>query len=300
MIRRETETICDAPWSPPRSAGPPEAFGTTDIGRMRPTNEDHFVVADLTRFILVEETSVPARELPPFAKAHRGILLVADGLGGHVGGELASRLVAEELVRRMADAIPIGLSLSASGHRTAEQETRSAIEHCQALVDRRAESSPEFSHMGTTVTMAYLAQPHMVVGHVGDSRCYLLRRGKLQQLTRDHTVAQEKIEAGDPTTPADGHRLTSAIAGGLLGVTPDVFTVDLEPKDVVLLCTDGLTEELSDDTIRNTLDSGWTAEEACRVLVQAAKRAGGRDNITCVVARFPETGRPRGTRLAGR
>jgi len=281
------DTVRNATPKRPRTHGPPESFGITDVGCVRSINEDHFVVAELARSILVKGSSVPASELPVFAESNRQLLLVADGLGGHSGGELASRLVAEELVSFLADAIPVGRALQSGGDRVVEQSVRSAIERCQVLIDRKAESNEALAHMGTTVTMAFVARPYMVVGHVGDSRCYLLRRGKLQQLTRDHTMAQEKAEPGATVTSSDGHWLTSAIAGGLLGVTPDVFTVELEPGDVTLLCTDGLTREVSDQTIRNILDSGWSAVKACHLLVQAARTAGGRDNITGVVARFP-------------
>jgi protein phosphatase len=111
-------------------------------------------------------------------------------------------------------------------------------------------------------------------------------------------LAQERVDAGELSASeaarsADAKRLTAAIGGGLFGVAPDVFTVDIQPADVVLLCTDGLTEDVSDDTVRDILDAGWPADEACRRLVEVAKNTGGRDNITCVVTRFEPMVGPR-------
>jgi protein phosphatase len=221
-------------------------------------------------------------------------MLVADGVGGAAGGECASRIVAEELVASLSGALPVPIleSAAATPPEVIEDHVRAAIAHSQAVVERCGVEVPGFDQMGTTLTLAYFTSDHMIVGHLGDSRCYLLRSGKLRQLTRDHTLLQAKIDAGllrddgrRTGSAADRRTLTRAIAAGLTDVAPDVFAVELEPLDVILLCSDGLTDEVDDAEIHEILAAGWTPEASGRLLVAAANRAGGADNVTCVVAR---------------
>ena len=151
--------------------------------------------------------------------------------------------------------------------------------------------------MATTLTVAYSIGADLFVAHVGDSRCYLLRAGKLRQLTRDHRILQDLVSRG-LLTPEQAQRhplrnaLTDAIGGTAPGIRADLGHVALELGDALLLCTDGLTEMISDARIRTVLQSSGDPEAACRRLVDLANDAGGLDNVTAVVARF-EPRRPR-------
>jgi protein phosphatase len=145
--------------------------------------------------------------------------------------------------------------------------------------------------MGTTLTMVYVLWPRAYVVHVGDSRCYLLRDDRLEQITRDHTVAQRFVEEGRlQPEEAENSRysciLWNALGGGSTEVSPEVYKVSLEPEDTVLLCTDGLTKHVEDPRLQELLGGQQGNEEICHRLVDAAIDAGGTDNITAVIARF--------------
>lgn len=233
-----------------------DAAGASDVGRVRSRNEDAYLVG--TR-----------------------VFAVADGLGGHAAGDLASATAIEPLSE--LDAHPPDDALVA----TLNTAVRDAHERVRAVA---AEDPGARRGMGTTLTAAGVDGDELVLAHVGDSRCYLLRDGALTQRTRDHTPVQEAIDAGrlDPRD-AGAHpaRHVLAQAVGL----DDGISVDnrggltLEAGDTVLLCSDGLTEMVADSAIADILGRGDDAETATRTLVDAALRAGGVDNVTTVVLR---------------
>jgi protein phosphatase len=150
--------------------------------------------------------------------------------------------------------------------------------------------------MGTTLTVAYVSDNVLYVAHAGDSRCYLYRGGKLERLTRDHTFVETLVSQGvlDPEQAAHHNMrnvLTNAVGGNSTGVEPEVHKHLIAPGDLVLLCSDGLSEMLSDQDIAGQLAvPGATPEASCRALVDAANARGGTDNITVVLARFEATG----------
>ncbi len=164
-----------------------------------------------------------------------------------------------------------------------------------AVLREQARTQPDLAGMGTTMTLACSIGTDLVVAHIGDSRVYLFRGGKLAQLTRDQTVAQALVDAGllDPEE-AETHRLrhslTNALGAGEDRSAPQVRHETLEQDDQLLLCTDGLTEMVDHATIRAILGGAASAEEACRKLVEQALKNGGKDNVTVVLARyrFPE------------
>ena len=168
----------------------------------------------------------------------------------------------------------------------------------RALMDH-ARDEPRAAGMGTTLTICYTVGAAAFIGHVGDSRAYLHRRGAVHQVTRDHTLAQELVDAGLPKseTAEFGHILTNVLGGPGGHSTTDVHHFTLENGDSLLLCTDGLTDLVTDEEIARTLDSGGDAQSLCEALVGLALERGGADNVTVVLARYdiPTTDADRST-----
>ena len=233
------------------------ASAVSDRGRKRPSNEDAF----------------------GFSVEH-GVYLVCDGMGGAAAGEIASSLAVDEvmaqLVRR-ADAAPM------------PQLAEEAICAGNKAIYTRSQRNPKLSGMGTTLVGLVVEERRVWVLNVGDSRCYRLRGRKLEQLTQDHSLVEEQVRLGR-MTPAEAKRspfrnvITRAL-GTQSSVTPDIFAVEAEPADLFLLCSDGLTRELPDSLIESLLSIDERIEELCTRLVNAANKAGGHDNITCLLVR---------------
>lgn len=269
-----------------------DCFGVTDRGNVRDLNEDQFLVADLRKSLHVHHTSLAAAE-PTYLTGgtHGQLLMVADGLGGHSCGERASTLAVDCLAHFAVNAMHWCARLDECDDQQVFAEWEQALRQCDKKVHAEGERRPERRGMGTTLTMAYVAWPNAYVLHAGDSRCYLLRDGRLQQVTTDHTLAQRFVEAGmiDPDQAGQSrlsHVLWNAIGGSSDSVTAEAHKLELALGDVLLLCTDGLTKELADERIAEILDSDPPPADICRQLVDAANRAGGDDNCTVVVAKF--------------
>jgi PPM family protein phosphatase len=268
-----------------------EHAGKTDIGRVRKNNEDQFLIADLVKQLHVAQSSLTNAHMGTWKTSSIGYLLVvADGMGGNAGGEIASGLAVETISWYVARTMPWFYRYQDGREKELEAELVAAVEVCQQTV-ADAGANSRFNGMGTTLTMAYVLWPRLYVVHAGDSRCYLRREGKFVRMTKDHTVAQKAIDEGLLTaeqvkSTVLGNTLWNCIGGGTAGVSPDVYHASLRPGDEVLLCTDGLTRKLSDDTIRDVLKQSETSQIAANALVEAANEAGGEDNITVVVARF--------------
>ncbi len=244
-------------------------YGQTDRGLVRPTNQDAFLVDN-----------------------RRRLWAVADGMGGHPGGDVASRIVMDTL----ADFSPtLVRSLSHPGEN--EEEHRHFLlttmaQQAHAAVRAHADRHPPLHGMGTTLVMAHLLPlpgPRLLVLNVGDSRAYLVRAGSIIQLTRDHTLIEEDVREGRLTlTQAarhpDRHVLTRAVGVGPV-LDSDLFSFDLLDGDLLLLCSDGLTKMLTDECILETVLSRLDNPPlATRALVQAALDRGGLDNVTVVAS----------------
>jgi protein phosphatase len=262
-----------------------DVHGMTDRGRVRDRNEDQFLIADLERTLRIRETTL---KLAPHHRALPGgqakLLVVADGLGGHCAGDLASALAVDALVERVrADVpwVPATLGLDAPPDE-ALAPLRRAVAYCEARV-RAAANRPERQRMATTLTVALLTKNMLEVAHAGDSRCYLLRRGSLVRVTRDHTLYQMLRDQG-VQTEGNRHVLYNAIGADDRNVVTELHRVPLQRGDVVLLCSDGLTNQVDDDGIVARLRG--SARSCCEALVAAANASGGNDNITVVVARL--------------
>jgi len=232
-----------------------EVSWLTDRGRRRETNED-------------AAGGDPARE----------VYVVADGLGGLPGGEVASRLAVDSLLASLAD-------LSRDGD--AGSGLREAFRRADAAIRRAAASSPGLAGMGSTVVLAVAARGDWVVAHAGDSRAYLLRDGQLRPLTTDHNLAAELVAAGritpDRGRDHPGQQIVTRMLGSATRCEPGIVRVHRRPGDRLLLCTDGLTGVVADGEIERVLATLGTPGACCRELVALANDAGGPDNVTVLV-----------------
>lgn len=264
--------------------------GKSDIGRVRKNNEDQFLIADLTKQVTVVQSSLDRSHLRPLNGGPVGhLLVVADGMGGLAGGEVASGLAIETISWYVARTMPWFYRYQDGREKELEAELVNAVEKCDETVSGAAASS-HLSRMGTTLTMAYVLWPRLYVVHAGDSRCYIHRGGKLVRMTKDHTIAQQAVERGLMTEEQAkasplGNTLFNCIGGGTEGVHPDVYHLTLQAGDELLLCSDGLTKKLEDAEIAAILKKAPKPAAACEALVAAANEAGGQDNITVIVAR---------------
>jgi protein phosphatase len=268
------------------------AAGRTDRGRVRTNNEDQFLIAELAKRLRVEQASVPG-PAEQTGRVHGHLFLVADGMGGHAGGEVASRLTAETVEECLLDSLAWFLRPRGAEGREFVEHLQGAVHEADARVLRAARQRPELSGMGTTLTLALAVGRTLFLAHVGDSRAYLLRDGQLRRLTRDHTLLNELAERGELIPGQAGterlrHVITNAVGGSDLGVDVDVTRTALQSGDRLLLCTDGLTDLIGDGAIASVLAAHPDSQAACDALVSAANARGGHDNVTAVVAAFGE------------
>ncbi len=264
--------------SSPTTAQSPlvRSYGRSDRGLVRKSNEDHFLIADLGRTMWVLQTSLPQPEVQ-FGSRRGHLFLIADGVGGHRGGEVASALTVTTLEHFMLDVF------------RGVEDFQTALKQAHARILEESVRHPAVSGMGTTLTMAVANNWKLYVVHAGDSRCYLFRDRELRQLTSDHTVVAEMVRKGllDPAEASHHlyrHVVTNVVGGHLESVKVDVQEVDLQPGDTVLLCTDGLTDMLANDRIAEILEADRDPKPACDRLIDEALKAGGRDNVTTIVA----------------
>lgn len=274
----------------PAAAIAVQCGGASHVGRVRANNEDHFAIIRRSRAQEMLLSNLPASAFSPIASAAY-LFIVADGLGGAAAGEWASRLALQkawDLAGQATSWIMKFHDLSAQQVR--ERADAFATEMHRALLEY-GQRDPELSGMGTTWTSAYIVAWDALIAHVGDSRAYLARRGELRQITRDHTLAQVLIDTGVPPeqTRRVRHVLTNTLGGSSEAVSPDVAHVALESGDRLLLCTDGLTELVSDREIAEVLSRTLQAQAACDALIEIALNHGGKDNVTVVLAEFTET-----------
>jgi protein phosphatase len=271
-----------------------DAGGRTFVGQQRETNEDHFLVANIERSLRIVGTNlaVGLDDAPP-QRLEGTLLVVADGIGGNPGGRVASEVAIRTVANRFLDALPMLEGLPEEGtHYPSLAGVRwrrqTALESGDSAVRGQGEAAG-YPNMGTTLTAAYLSFPALYVAHAGDSRCYLLRRGKLYRMTHDHTLFEQMRERlGDAVSlnPGMQHILSNALGGGgKAGVRPELHRSELEQNDTLLLCSDGVTKHVDDETFAALLTEARSAERAASALVVEANDRGGSDNITAVVAR---------------
>jgi serine/threonine protein phosphatase PrpC len=275
-----------------------DVAATTHPGHVRPNNEDHYLVARFGRSLHRITTNVSTELLPGDYDLTGYGMVVADGLGGMAGGEVASRSALARLIELVIETPDWILRLDEPERVEAvlARAKERFLKIDENLKDQ-ADVDASLIGMGTTLTTATTLGQNLVIGHVGDSRAYLYRNGVLQQLTKDHTVAQELIDAGissdDPAARSMRHVLTAALGSLGARIQPEVRRLRVQEDDQLVLCTDGLSDLVDDKTIASLLRNSNSASKACEDLKTVALAAGGSDNITVIVARFgtpPRTG----------
>jgi protein phosphatase len=269
-----------------------DVAGLSHPGKVRPNNEDHFLVLRFGRFLEPLATNLPAGQAPSRCEDVGYALAVADGMGGHAAGEEASRLAITTLVGLVLDTPDWFLRMDDPP--AAEEVMRRAAERFGRIDHALAEEAvedPTLHGFGTTMTLAASLGGDLLLAHVGDSRAYLFREGALHQLTRDHTWVGELHQTGlitqaEAATHDLRHLLTRHL-GANKGARPDVQRLALADGDCLLLCTDGLSDMVSDAEIEEVLAGGGASEAMSQRLVERALAAGGKDNVTVVVAQYP-------------
>ena len=273
----------------------PDIFGATDVGQKRKGNEDQFLVADMRKTLAITGSSLSkAKAARLVGESSAKLLIVADGMGGAAAGEIASRMVVEALMRYAVGSMEWYRAEDKVEEDEIAQDFMDALRQCKRRMLKIAEKHPEVRGMGTTLTMAYIQWPDAYIVHVGDSRCYLLRRGKLELVTRDHTVARRLLDEGKVTAEqVSGSRMGGLLwntvsADGALELKPDVTVCTLAEGDTLLLCSDGLTKHVTDAELAERMTDATDAEALTNQLIQTCNERGGLDNITIVTARFPD------------
>jgi PPM family protein phosphatase len=266
-----------------------KTFGITDRGRVRAANEDQFLIAELTKSMRIWQTSLP-EDRAQFGDERGHVFLVADGMGGHRGGEEASALAVLAIQQFTLNTLKWFFESKQEAQAVLAQ-FQAALRQADARIREQAAEHQELRGMGTTVTLAYHLAAQLCIVHVGDSRAYLFRDDELHQLTRDHTFVAELVRSGaiQPEEVA-GHRfrhvITNVVGGNDAGVKVEAHAVEVQAGDRLLICSDGLTEMVPDDAITAALRAESDPEPVCRTLLAQANDAGGRDNITLLIVRF--------------
>ncbi|HJZ80173.1 MAG TPA: protein phosphatase 2C domain-containing protein [Pyrinomonadaceae bacterium] len=267
----------------------------THRGHVRSNNEDHYLVARFRRTLENLYSNLDHGMLASSYDVTGYGMLVADGLGGMAAGEIASRTALTKVVELVVDTPDWMLDLTKpQNQEVVMNRMTERFLRIDETIREQADRDATLSGMGTTLTVAATLGRELIIGHIGDSRAYILRHDSLSQITKDHTLAQALIEAGvagrdEPATRSMRHVLTAAL--GSLGpkTKPEIHHLQLDESDQLLLCTDGLTEMVDDKTIASLLHNADTADKACEDLITVALAAGGLDNVTVVLARFGAT-----------
>ena len=277
-----------------------DVFGLTHPGKVRQVNQDHFLIYSLHKHMQVHHTSLPdLDELPLKDERLANLAVVADGVGSGAGGEEASRIAVQVVAEYVAHTMRCYYAADASDEGAFSEALQEAAMRSHASVVGKAEADPDQRGMATTLTLLISVWPVTYLLQVGDSRCYLLRDGELTQLTRDQTMAQELVDDGvlkqdDADKTRWAHVLSSSIGG--MQTAPVVTRIDRTWQDVILLCSDGLTKDVTDDRIKERLLSMTSAQQLCEDLLQDALDGGGSDNITILARRVTPRDRQGGAR----
>ncbi len=257
-------------------------FGRTDVGQIREHNEDNFLVANLT----TGRRGLMAEDREQIVGPHGTVLGVCDGMGGAAAGEVASQLAVDIIHEQLAKAD------RPSDHDELARRLVRAVETAGARIFNEARADRSRRGMGTTATIAALLDGRLFVAQVGDSRAYILRGNKLVQISRDQSLVNQLIEAGQLTEEEaetfEHNNIILQALGTSETVQVDLTYVDLRRGDTLLLCSDGLSGMIRSDEIREVLVSQPDPLQACKELTDRANAAGGHDNITVIVARFEE------------
>lgn len=289
MVPKETEAKARAGASARVQV---DLAGLSDPGRVRKQNEDHFMAARFDRTMHTLASNLQAADVPAEYADTAYAFLVADGVGGAVAGELASRTAVQAVVDLVLETPDWIMRLDNGLADEVLKRMERRFQKVREVLIARAAQDPHLKGMATTMTVAVNLGADLLTTHVGDSRAYLFRRdGRLELLTHDQTMAQSLADAGaisqqDVAHHPSRHVLTSALATRGAFAQVQLKHSRIEDGETLLLCSDGLTEMVEDETIAKVLAAKEPAETACRRLVALALEAGGKDNVTVVVARY--------------
>jgi serine/threonine protein phosphatase PrpC len=272
-----------------------DVSAATHAGHVRANNEDHYLVARLGRTLETVDTSLPTGDVPDHTEEVSHVLVIADGMGGHAAGEVASRMAICSLIGLALDLPDWIFRMDEASSQEIADRSRMRFQRVGAMLVKRGQSDPALQGMGSTLTAVRSLGRDLQITHVGDSRVYLLRGGILHRLTHDHTYAQLLVDLGQ-LSPAEAvgsrhrHILTNALGGTTADVQVDVDRLQLEDGDRLLLCTDGLTDLVDEQAITSILREPIASRQTCERLIRRALDNGGRDNVTVIVAtyRLPE------------
>jgi PPM family protein phosphatase len=272
-------------------------FGAvTDAGKVRPNNEDAYIIYRAGRYWEKVKASLEAGDLPERSDEMGYGMAVADGMGGAAAGEVASNMAIHVLISLILNAAKWALKLD--NPETRDVELQDVKERAQAHFQRvdqalleYAEAYPRLKGMGTTLTGAYSFGDDLFILHIGDTRAYLFRQNNLKRLTHDHTAAQALADTGaispeDVSTHRLRHTLTSCLGGESGKIQMEIRHMRLMDRDRLLICSDGLTDMISDPEIAEVMRAMESSDEACQTLVNLALQKGGKDNVTVVLARY--------------
>jgi PPM family protein phosphatase len=287
MNLRERTSRSGNEWSPLSV----DVAAASHCGYLRETNEDHYLTLRFGRSLHTIGSNLGEGLLRHNFEFTGYGMFVADGLGGMSGGEVASSMALATLVELVADTPDWILALRnwQDANKLLERVTKRFIE-IDKTIRLHANRNQLLEGMGTTLTVAGTLGSDLIIGHVGDSRAYLLTNNNLNQLTTDHTLTQSLVDAGvikpeDSVFSSMRHVLTAAL-GSLGNSEPQVYRLHVQTGDRLLLCTDGLTDMVSDENIALVLRDTVSAHRACHDLIDAALVSGGADNVTVIVADF--------------
>jgi protein phosphatase len=263
----------------------------SDHGLVRESNQDHYLVMRFRRSMERLLTNLLADEVPAQAEEVGYGFLVADGMGGPTGGEVASQMAISTLVNLALHEPDWVFGVSPEDTRRRMQRMAKRWERVQEAIRARGDQEPALRQMGTTMIAAVSLGTRLVIGHIGDSRLYVFRRGQLRQLTRDHTLVQTMVDLGELTPEEAATHPRRNMLVRSLSAAGDVYQGDFQQAtladgDQLLLCTDGLTDMVDNEMISTVLSRAASAEEACRSLLAVALKNGGRDNVTIALARY--------------
>src|SRR5213083_1507742 len=264
-----------------------EVFAKTDLGRTRDHNEDRFLVADLSR----REAS-----LQPAVRVHQigergSVFVVADGMGGAAAGELASEMATETIYSQLVRAW--GGEREVTPQRFAYR-LKESVEVANGQIHAYAKAHPEVRGMGTTTTAVGILHDHVYLSQVGDSRAYLIRNGQAVQLTKDQSLMQRLVEAGELTeeeaAKSERRNIILQALGPDARVKVDLTHQEVRRGDILVLCSDGLSGQVKKEEIAQVVSTTPDLSAACDKLIAIANERGGPDNITVVLARFDGDG----------
>lgn len=267
-----------------------EVAGKSHPGMVRPNNEDHYMVSRRYRGRELLATSVPEGVVRT-TEDHAYTLAVADGMGGRKFGEVASLLALLTGWELGGDEVKWALRMNNQEAAELREKAEVFFQLLNKKLHEEARENPRMAGMGTTLTLCYTTGHELFVMHAGDSRAYLYREGALRRLTRDHNMAQMLVDCGlaEPGSPEASrmkHVLTNVVGGPDEGVDVDVNRFHLADGDVLLLCTDGLNDMVTDKEIAAILSEKPVVGDACPALIELALEHGGKDNVTVVLARY--------------